>query len=123
MAMVRTALTAQEQAEVGRGYQAGSSLRSISRTLGHSMDALRVVLASTGGRQPRAMSRSALRLTLAEREEVSRGVVAGESCRLIGRRIRRAGSTVSREIARNGGRHRYRACTEEAAMWSRARRP
>jgi transposase, IS30 family len=121
--MVRTALTAQEQAEVWRGYQAGSSLRSISRTLGHSMDALRVVVASTGGCQPRATRRSALRLSVGEREEVSRGIVAGESCRLIGRRIRRAGSTVSREIARNGGRPRYRACQAEQAAWSRARRP
>jgi len=121
--MARTALTAQEQAAVWREYQAGSSLRSITRTLGHSMDVLRVVVASTGGRQPRAPRRSPLRLTVGEREEISRGVVVGESCRLIGRRIRRPGSTVSREIARNGGRPRYRACEAEVAMWRRARRP
>jgi transposase, IS30 family len=121
--MVRTALTAQEQAELWRGYRAGASLRSISRALGRPMDALRVLVASTGGRHPRVRHRAALRLTVAEREEISRGVVAGASCRMIAQRIRRTGSTVSREIARNGGRHRYRACQAEEAAWSRARRP
>jgi IS30 family transposase len=46
---------------------------------------------------------------MAEREEISRGVAAGESCRQIAARLGRAPSTVSRELARNGGRHRYRA--------------
>lgn len=121
--MVRSALTAQDKAEIWRAYRSGESLRSISRTQGHSMDALRLLVAATGGQPPRASRRSALRLALAEREEISRGVVAGESCRLIGARISRAGSTVSREIARNGGRHRYRACQAEQATERRARRP
>jgi len=121
--MVRSALTVPEKAEIWRAYRAGASLRSISRTLGRTMGALRILVASTGGRAPLIPRRSALRLAPAEREEISRGVVAGDSCRLIGGRIRRAGSTVSREIARNGGRRRYRACQAEQAAWSRARRP
>ena len=121
--MVRSALTVPEKAEIWRAYRAGASLRSISRTLGRTMGALRTLVASTGGRAPLVPRRSALRLAPAEREEISRGVVAGDSCRLIGGRIRRAGSTVSREIARNGGRRRYRACQAEQAAWSRARRP
>ncbi len=121
--MVRSALTAQEKAEIWRGYRAGASLRSISRTLGRPMDALRMLVASTGGRRPLVPRRSALRLALAEREEISRGLVAGDSCRLIAGRIRRATSTVSREIAANGGRQRYRACQAEEAAWGRARRP
>lgn len=84
---------------------------------------LRMFVASTGGRPPLVPRRSALRLAPAEREEISRGVVAGDSCRMIGQRIRRAASTVSREIAGNGGRHRYRACQAEQAAWRRARRP
>ena len=50
-------------------------------------------------------------LSLGEREEISRGLAAGESCRWIAR-TRLPGrdpSTVSREVARHGGRDRYRA--------------
>ena len=121
--MVRSALTVQEKAEIWRGYRAGNSLRSISRALGRSIEALRALVASTGGRPPVVPRRSRLRLSLAEREEISRGVVAGDSCRLIARRLRRAPSTVSRELTGNGGRQRYRACRAEQAAWGRARRP
>jgi IS30 family transposase len=60
---------------------------------------------------------------MAEREEISRGVAAGESCREIAARLGRAPSTVSRELARNGGRHRYRAQAADAAAFGRAQRP
>jgi IS30 family transposase len=60
---------------------------------------------------------------MAEREEVSRGVAAGEPCRQIAARLGRAPSTVSRELARNGGRHRYRAQAADAAAFRRAQRP
>src|SRR5712692_5327260 len=115
--MVRSALTVQEKVEVWQRYRAGNSLRSISRVLGRSMEALRMLVASTGGRPPVVPRRSPLRLSLAEREEISRGVVAGDSSRLIAGRLRRAPSTVSREIATNGGRHRYRACRAKQAAW------
>ncbi len=121
--MVRTGLTAEEQAEIWRRYRTGQSLRSISRTLGRSLEALRRLIASTGGRAPVVQPRSAWRLSLAEREEISRGVATGHSCRGIARRIGRAPSTVSREIAHNGGRRRYRARRAEAAARRRARRP
>src|SRR5712691_12762780 len=101
--MVRSALTVQEKTEIWRGYGAGALLRSISRTLGRSMGTLRMLVASTGGRQPVVPRRSALRLSPVEREEISRGVVADDSCRAIARRMGRAPSTVSREIATNGG--------------------
>ena len=87
------------------------------------MGTLRRLIASTGGRQPRELRRSQLRLSLAEREEISRGLVAGDSCRQIARRLRRAPSTVSREVTRNGGRDHYRACDAERAAFARARRP
>jgi IS30 family transposase len=120
---VRSALTMQEKAEIWRRYRAGDSLRSISRALGRSMEALRMLVASTGGRLPRVVRQSRLRLSLAEREEISRGVVSGDSCRSIAGRLKRAPSTVSREIAGNGGRKRYRAHQAEQAAWGRARRP
>ena len=121
--MVRSALTVQEKAEIWRGYRAGNSLRSIGRALGRSIEALRALVASTGGRPPVVPRRSRLRLSLAEREEISRGVVAGDSCRLIAGRLRRAPSTVSRELTSNGGRLSYRAYRAEQAAWRRARRP
>lgn len=87
------------------------------------MEALRALVASTGGRPPVVPRRSPLRLSLAEREEISRGVVAGDSCRLIARRLKRAASTVSRELSSNGGRRGYRAYRAEHAAWRRACRP
>jgi IS30 family transposase len=67
--------------------------------------------------------RSPLRLSLAEREEVSRGIAGGESLRSIARRLGRSPSTISREVVTNGGRRRYRACRADKAALQRARRP
>ncbi len=67
--------------------------------------------------------RSALRLSLSEREEISRGLAGCESWRAIARRLGRAASTISREVAANGGRRRYRACRAEKAAMRRMRRP
>jgi IS30 family transposase len=68
-------------------------------------------------------NRSPLRLSLAEREEISRGVAAGESLRVVARRLGRTASTVSREVARNGGRASYRACRADRAAVRNMRRP
>jgi IS30 family transposase len=57
----------------------------------------------------RRIGQSALRLRFEEREQISRGLAAGESVRCIGRRLRREPSTISREVNANGGRDRYRA--------------
>jgi IS30 family transposase len=119
----RRELSQRERADIWGRYGGGESLRSISRGTGRDMGTLRRLIASTGGRQPRERQRSALRLSLAEREEISRGLVAGDSCRRIARQLRRAPSTVSREVTRNGGRGRYRACEAERATFARARRP
>ncbi|HZA88099.1 MAG TPA: IS30 family transposase [Acidimicrobiales bacterium] len=71
----------------------------------------------------RGPQRSPLRLSLVEREEISRGVVAGESLRAIASRLGRAPSTVSREVAANGGPRRYRAARADAVALRRMRRP
>ena len=68
-------------------------------------------------------TRSPLRLSLHEREEISRGLAGGESLRAVARRLGRAPSTISREVAANGGRRRYRACTADKAAVRRACRP
>ncbi len=121
--MDRTGLTTEEHVEIWRRYRTGESMRSISRALRPSLDQIRRVIAATGGRTPRWRRPSGRRLSLVEREEISRGVAVGDSCRRIARRLTRAPSTVSREIARNGGRRQYRARRASAAARRRARRP
>lgn len=63
------------------------------------------------------------RMGLADREEISRGLVAGLTYAVIGERIGRAPSTVCREVNRNGGREEYRAAAAHAATLERGRRP
>lgn len=84
---------------------------------------VRGFVASTGGVRRPPRRRSKRQLTLAEREEISRGVATGDSCRLLARRLGRAPSTINRELARNGGRRAYRAHVADAAAERRAQRP
>ena len=81
------------------------------------------MLRKRGGLPPPERRRSRLALTLAEREEISRGVAAGESARAIACRLQRAPSTVTRELDRHGGRAGYRAAEAELRAWQRGRRP
>ena len=104
-------------------WQKGESLHSIARLFGRSHSSIQGVLARTGGIRPPQRRRSRRALTLCEREEISRGVFAGQSLRSIATTLRRAPSTVSREINRNGGRRRYRASKAEQCTWDRAHRP
>jgi len=121
--VVRPALTAEEKAEIWRRYQGGASLRSIHQGLGRAGKTVWDFVAITGGRPPVARHRAPSHLSLAEREEISRGMVADESCRAIARRLGRSPSTVSREITGHGGRANYRAAVADAAAWRAAQRP
>ena len=103
-------------------WQKGESLNAIARHFGRSHSSIQGVLGRTGGIRPAPRRRSRLALTLAEREEISRGVVTGHSLRSIAATLGRAPSTVSREINRNGGRRRYRANQADEVAWGRARR-
>ena len=104
-------------------WQKGESLSSIARLFDRNHSSIEGILKQTGGIRPRPRRRSRLALTLSEREEISRGVVAGGSIRSMAVTLGRAASTVSREIGRNGGRLRYRANRADQAAWERARRP
>ena len=104
-------------------WQKGESLHSIARHFGRSHSSIQGVLARTGGIRPPQRRRSRRALTLSEREEISRGVFAGQSLRSIAATLGRAPSTVSREINRNGGRRRYRASKADQCAWDRAHRP
>ena len=84
-------------------WRKGESLNAIARLLGTSHSAISGVLSKTGGVRPADRQRSRIALTLADREEISRGVAAGQSLRTIATMLARAPSTISREIKRNGG--------------------
>ncbi len=120
---VRLALTADVRAKVWDGWKAGLSLGDISRALERDFRSLYGVLLEHGGIAPAARSRAAQALSLKEREDISRGMAAGQSIRAIAAHMRRAASTVSREIKRNGGMHTYRASRADSMAWERARRP
>ena len=81
------------------------------------------VLSPSGGIRPPERRRAGRALSLTEREEVSRGLVAGRSLRAIAAQLGRSPSTISREVGRNGGRDRYRATVSDQAAWERALRP
>ena len=104
-------------------WQKGESLHSIARLFDTSHSAISGVFSKTGGVRPPERKRSRRALTLAEREEISRGVAAGQSLRTIATLLGRVPSTISREIKRNGGRRAYRANKAEQAAWDRAHRP
>jgi IS30 family transposase len=104
-------------------WQQGESLNAIARFFDRHHSAIQGVLARTGGIRPASRRRSHLALTLAEREEISRGLVASRSIRSIADMLGRSPSTVSREISRNGGQQHYRASKADQAAWDRAKRP
>ena len=104
-------------------WQKGDSMQAIARLFDRGHSSVQGILSETGGIRPPQRRRSRLTLTLAEREEISRGVVAGQSFRSMAASLRRAPSTISREIKRNGGRRCYRANKADQAAWDRAKRP
>ncbi len=100
----RTYYTETDKAMMWNRWQQGESLHSIARLVDRHHPSIRRILAQTGGIRPPQRRRSRLALSLVEREEISRGVVAGHSIRSIAVALGRAPSTVSRELRRNGGR-------------------
>ncbi len=109
--------------ELWERWKAGESISDISRALKKPPGSIHGMLKATGGIAPPQRSRPRWMLSLAEREEISRGLASGDSMRAIAARLGRATSTVSREVNRNGGRKDYRATVAEERAWHRARRP
>jgi IS30 family transposase len=101
----------------------GWTTRLIAKEIGRAHNAVARHLRVMRRPPAREPVRSPLRLSFAEREEISRGLAGGESLRAIARRIGRASSTVAREVTSNGGRRRYRACRADKAAVARMRRP
>ncbi|WP_171230987.1 IS30 family transposase [Ruegeria sp. HKCCA6707] len=119
----RIYFTDQQKAEIWDRWQRGESMSSIGRWFDRNSSSIYPLLARTGGIRPPERRRSRLAMTLAEREEISRGLKAKLSFRSIARQLRRAPSTISREVRRNGGRRVYRAASADLAAWDRAKRP
>ncbi len=115
--------TDEQKKEMWDRWQKGESMNAIGRLFDRSHSSIQGILSKMGGLPPAPRKRSKLSLTLAEREEISRGVVAGHSLRSIAASLGRAPSNISREITRNGGRRRYRASEADLAAWDRAYRP
>jgi len=112
-----------EIVEVWERRAAGELNRSIGRQVGRSGASIRALIEASGGVRPVRRVRAVQHLSLVEREEISRGVAAGETVRSIAVGLGRSASTVSRELARNGGCDRYRAHRADRDAWRRARRP
>ena len=121
--MRRFGLSEREQELVWELWGEGTSLRAVARKLCARPEYVRRYVTSTGGVKPAPRKRSKRCLAKHEREEISRGLARGESCRAIAAAIGRTHTTVSREVNRNGGRERYRAHDADEAAWGRARRP
>src|ERR1700712_3909269 len=119
----RTYYTDAQKALMWDRWKQGWTLHQIAHLFNRSHTSVQGILSRTGGFRPPLRSRCARALTLAEREEISRAVVNGQSIRSIAALLGRAPSTICREINRNGGRSDYRATDAEGAAWDRALRP
>jgi IS30 family transposase len=123
MTQRRWKLSSVQRADMWSRWKAGESLNAIGRALGKDKQVIHFLLARHGGIAPSVRRRSRHALTLAEREDISRGIASGCSLRDIAQQLSRARSTVSREVARHGGRAQYRANEADSQAWQSALRP
>ncbi len=123
MAKPRRDYSVQERRELWERWKRGESVSEIGRALDRARATVHCTIRQQGGVAPRERRRSRLALTLEEREEISRGVAAGDSARRIATRLGRSPSTITRELDRHGGRSGYRAAEADRCAWERTRRP
>jgi IS30 family transposase len=119
----RYGLSAEQKADIWQRWKGGESLHEIGRAFGKDHGSIQFLLAQHGGIAPAVRRRSQRTLTLVEREDISRGIASGWSIREIAGGLGRAASTVSREVARHGGRPVYRASEADQRAWKLALRP
>jgi IS30 family transposase len=119
----RTYYTESQKALMWERWKQGDSLQQIAQLFDRHHPSIEGILSRSGGIRPAQRHRSKLALTLPEREEISRAVVAGQSALAIAISLGRAPSTISREIKRNGGQECYRANQADQAAWDRTLRP
>ncbi|MFM7148082.1 MAG: transposase [Actinomycetales bacterium] len=119
----RPGLSAVGKAEMWERWRSGESISEIARALGKAPGSIFGTLRDKGGVAPPVRRRSSRCLSMTDREEISRGLAAGESFRAIAVRLGRHASTISREVDVNGGRGCYRAQTADERAWHEALRP
>jgi len=119
----RAGLSREQKSELWARWKTGECVSDIARALEVPGSRVHHVLACTGGIAPVARRRSSQALRMEEREEISRGIAAGHSARRIAAQLKRPACTVTRELARNGGRSAYRASEADVWAWDRGRRP
>lgn len=115
--------TENQKALMWERWRKGESLQQIAQLFDRNHSSIQGIFVESGGIRPAQRHRSRLALTLAEREVISRALVAGQSIRSIATSLGRAPSTISREIKRNGDQESYRASHADQAAWDRTRRP
>jgi IS30 family transposase len=115
--------TSKQKSEIWDRWQRGESMSSIGRSFDRGSSSIYPLLSRTGGIRPPVRKRSRLALTLSEREEISRGIMAERSIRSMALALGRSPSTVSREVSRNGGYDQYRAAVADERTWDRTLRP
>lgn len=118
----RREYSAVERRELWDRWKRGESISDIGRALDRAPGTIHYTIRQHGGVVPRERRRGRLALTVVEREEISRAVAAGESARRVAARLGRSPSTITREIARHGGRRRYRAGEADSRAWDNGRR-
>jgi IS30 family transposase len=119
----RYGLSAEQKADIWRRWKAGESLHEIGRAFAKDHGSIQFLLSQRGGIAPAVRRRATRTLTLAEREDISRGIASGSSIREIASGLQRPVSTVSREVVRHGGRLLYRATEADRQAWNSALRP
>src|SRR5665213_1800597 len=119
----RSRLSPAQKTEIWKRWKAGQTLHEIGRVFDKPHTTIHQFLLPSGGIAPADRRRSRLALTLAEREDISRGIASGSSIREIARGMNRAASTVSREVRRHGDRPAYRAHDADCQAWVSALRP
>jgi len=115
--------TDEQKAMMWDRWQKGEILGSIAKLFDRYHSSIERIIAESGGIRPARRHRSSRCLSLADREEISRGIATGQSLRAMAMSLSRAPSTISREINRNGGLNKYRASRADKAAWDRAHRP
>jgi IS30 family transposase len=119
----RVKLSAMQRTDLWGRWKAGQSLHEIGRAFGKDHVSIQFMLAQHGGIVPAPRRRSLVTLTLAEREDISRGIASGSSIREIAKGLQRVVSTGSREVPRHGGLPLYRANEADHQAWESALRP
>src|SRR5690349_11049386 len=112
-----------EKLEIWDALERGEAIRGIARKLGRAHGSIRTFMVAKAERRPRPPGSAELRVSLTEREEISRGLAGGLSLRVIATGVSRAPSTICWEVNVNGGRRGYRALMADRAARRRARRP